>query len=112
MPIEIRRFDEMPSSRSSRYCLSIQNDSVFADFDVDNEGCVFLIRISFDGYGCCDTTGKARIMSPDRSRKLVDLIEADDVVSGELAVILSQYFRENSDVIWKDALEEHDLLCD
>ena len=85
---------------------------MFADFDVDNEGCIFMLRVSFDGYGCCRTAGKASTMSPDMSKKLIRLVESDDVASGELAAILSQYFRQNSGVIWKDALEDHGLLND
>ena len=100
----------MPPVRQSRYCLGLQDGSVFADFDLDDQGCAFLLRISFDGYGCCRTAGKASTMSSEVSERLVHLIEADDVASGELAAILSTYFQENSDVIWKDALEEHDLL--
>lgn len=99
----------MGPSRPSRYCLGLQDDSVFADFDLDDDGGVFLLRVSFDGYGCCDTP-TARTMNPDVSKTFVRLMEADDVSSGELASLLSQYFRENSDVIWKDALEEHGLL--
>ena len=110
MPIEIRRFDGMPSSRPSRYCLAFQDDSVFADFDVDNDGHVFLKGISFDGYGYCSTAGKVPSMNSDTSRKLTQLIEADDFTSGELAMILSKYFQDNSDVIWRDALEDHNLL--
>ena len=112
MSIEIRKVNDMPASRPSRYCLGLQDDSVFADFDVDSDGCVFLLRISFDGYGCCSTAEKARRMSPDISKRLIRLVESDDVASGEFAAILSQYFSENSDVIWKDALQEHDLISD
>lgn len=100
----------MPVSRPSRYCLGLQDDSVFADFDIDNEGDVFLLRISFDGYGCCRTAGKVKIMTPDVSNRLITLIESGELASGALASILSQYFRENSDVIWQDALERHRLL--
>ena len=101
----------MLPTRPCRYCLGLQGDSVFADFDVDNEGRVFLVRISFDGFGCCRTP-EARAMDTDTSRTWIDLVEADSVGSDELSVILSRYFEDNSDVIWKDALKEHDLLSD
>lgn len=102
----------MTPSRPCRYCLGLQDDSVFADFDLDSDDRVFLVRISFDGYGCCYTAEKASRMGDDTSKSIIRLIEEDDVSSAELATILSQYFRENSDVIWKDALEDHDLLAD
>ncbi len=43
----------MPT-RPCQYCLAMQNDSVFADFGVDEKGCLYLLRISYDGYGCCE----------------------------------------------------------
>ncbi len=42
----------------------------------------------------------------------MSLVENDNVVSEELRTIISEYFRENSDVIWKDALEDHALIGD
>lgn len=102
----------MPSSRPSRYCFALQDESVFADFDVDVSGSVFMLRVSFDGYGCCSTAGITSTMSPDVSKRLITLVEANDLASGELAGILSEHFRQNSDVIWKDALEDNGLLDD
>lgn len=110
MPIEIRRFYGMPPSRPSLHCLALQEDSVFADFDIDSEGRVFLVRISFDGYGCCTTAENIRPMNIDLSRSWLELIETDRVQSEEMAAILSQYFFANKDIIWADALEEHGLL--
>ena len=51
-------------------------------------------------------------MDRESSRTLIELIETGDLQSAELADLLAQYFRENSDVIWKDALLEHGLLID
>jgi len=107
--IEIRKFDDMPASRPSRWCFGLQDDSAFADFDLDEHGCVTLLRISFDGYGCCRTPG-ARAMDSETSRRWIGLVEANDFDSGEMQSILTDYFRENSDVVWKDALEEYNLL--
>ncbi len=51
-------------------------------------------------------------MSLEGSKRFISLVENDDVISEDLATIISGYFRENSDVIWKDALEEHALIGD
>jgi hypothetical protein len=51
-------------------------------------------------------------MSPEMSSKWIDLVEANNVTSEDLSGILSKYFRENRDVIWEDALLEHELLND
>ena len=110
MSIEVRTFDGMKSAgRPCRYCLGLQDDSVFADFDFDENGCITLLRISFDGFGCCQTGGEVRSMNPELSKRFINLVEANDM-SESLGAILSQYFTVNSDVIWKDALERHGLL--
>ena len=111
MSIELRKFEDMPESRSSRWCLGLQDDSVFADFDFDEQGCVTLLRISFDGYGCCRTPG-ARAMDSETSQRWISLVEANDFDSGEMQSILTAYLSDNSEVIWKDALEEYNLLND
>ena len=108
--MEIRKFDSMSPSRSSRYCLSLQDDCVFADFDIDDQGRIFLLRISFDGYGCCETVEFARSMSAEDSNEFVTLIETERVNSPKMRAILSRFLTDNSDVIWKDALLEHELI--
>lgn len=100
----------MPSTRPCRYCLGMQNDSVFADFDLNSAGDVVLSAISFDGYGCCLTKGKVQTMSHDVSQRFISLVESNDLNSGELASILAGFFSENTGVIWRDALKDHDLL--
>ncbi len=43
-------------TRACNYCFSLQGGNVFADFNIDNNQCLYLVRISFDGYGCCDVS--------------------------------------------------------
>jgi hypothetical protein len=109
--MHVRAFPVMPT-RPCRLCLALQNDSVFADFDADDSGRLYLVRISFDGYGCCypawtDTPARMLLSS---SQTLIRLIEADNLPHPEVASILSAYFVECGDAIWKDALEEHSLV--
>ena len=98
----------MPT-RPCHYCLSLQGDSVFADFDISDNGHVYLRRISFDGYGCC-TVAEIRPMSAEDSSNFVKWIESDDVENDGLRVNLAKYFNENIDVLWSDALADHELL--
>jgi hypothetical protein len=105
MPIRIQNY---PAFRECRFCLSLQEDSVFADFDVDEEGHAFLRRISFDGYGCC--SGEFKKMAPHDSRVLIDSVERGAVQDPQIEVVLRTYFEENAGVIWSDALASHDLL--
>lgn len=100
----------MPRSRPSRYCFALQDDSVFADFDLDDNGHVFLLRISFDRYGCCGTAEESTRMSFAESERFVGLIESNRISSEEFIQRLEHYFKQNKDVIWSDALEEYGLL--
>ena len=108
-PAGIRKVNDMPASRPSLYCLAFQDDSVFADFDIDEQGRVFIVRISFDGFGCCHTN-HAIPMSVDTSARFLHLLENENIKTREFASILENYFKENSGVIWKDAMEVHGLL--
>lgn len=71
---------------------------------------MYLVRISFDGYGCCNTDDNATKLSLPESQALLELVEADDVNRNEVREILYRYFNQNRNVIWRDALEDHELL--
>jgi hypothetical protein len=88
----------------------LQGGSVFADFDMDDADVISLTRISFDGYGCCEVGDTIKKMNAGDSRLLLDAIARGEVDSIEVEKLLRKYFRENKDVIWRDALAEHDLL--
>jgi hypothetical protein len=107
MAISIQVFPTM-ASRPCRFCLSLQEGSVFADFDVDEEGRVFLRRISFDGYGCCN--GDFNKMSIDDSLFLIGAVDRGTVEDPKIEAVLRTYFEENADVLWSDALASHDLF--
>ena len=96
-------------SRGCRFCLSLQDDSVFADFDVDLDGRVFVVRISFDGYGCCDAPIDVGRMGPAESAALLSMIQ-DGTVRPPAEAILRAYFQANRDALWANALADHALL--
>jgi hypothetical protein len=104
MSILIQNF---PPFRGGRFCLSLQEDSVFADFDVDSDGRVFLLRISFDGYGCC--SGDFTKLNPEDSGLLLDAVGRNAVARPEIQILLRAYFAANKGLIWSDALESHGL---
>lgn len=81
---------------------------MFADFDIDDANRVFLRRISFDGYGCCD--GEFKKMSLEDSQLLLEAVDRETVNSPKVEVTLRTYFVQNSDVIWSDALANHELV--
>src|SRR5579864_9248749 len=107
--MEISTYFWTAPARPCRFCLCLHGGSVFADFDIDSDGRVHLVRISFDGYGCCATEGKVGRMSLHDSQTLVKLVDAEDVNRDEIREILYRYFKQNQNVIWQDALVEHQL---
>jgi hypothetical protein len=109
--MQIRNFEPMPT-RPCQYCLALQDDSVFSDFDVDQDGCLYLVRISFDGYGCLEIDSKTEIgkIDSENSKNLVGLIKENKLETPEASRILKEYFYKNRELLWEDALEDHCLI--
>ena len=103
----------MPT-RPCVFCLALQDGSVFADFDVDSTGSAFLVRISFDGYGCCHIEEGSGIgtISPDDTAEILAAIEGRTLQSPGIVRILENYFDHNRSLLWQDALEDHQLISD
>jgi hypothetical protein len=110
MAMEIAKYVWLTLTRPCNFCLCFEGGSVFADFDIGSDGLLYLVRISFDGYGCCVTEGKIAPMSLRDSQTIINRVDADDLNSNVVREILYRYFRENQKVIWQDALLEHQLL--
>jgi hypothetical protein len=90
--------------------LSLQGGSVFADFDVDRDERLYLVRISLDGYGCCRAPADVGRMRPEDSSLLLDMTARRAVEPGAVEPILRGYFTENEERLWGDALREHGLV--
>jgi hypothetical protein len=99
-----------PPSRPCLFALSLQEDSVFADFECDEDGRVYAVRVSFDGFGCCHTTNEIGKMGGHDSSVLLEMVATGSIDSERVDPIMRQYFSQNVRFIWADALREHDLL--
>lgn len=108
--MQIATYQWAVDTRPCDFCLCLAGGSVFADFATDAQGRVHLIRISFDGYGCCETEGRSTTMSAEDSKAVTDSIAADDVNNVRVRDVLFRYFDENRGVIWQNALTEHKCL--
>lgn len=97
-------------TRPCDYGLAFQDDSVFADFRLSEKGLLYLVRISYDGYGCCEPIVEISKMDEEKSRCLISAIERSDFQSAEIQEIVSGYFREHKHELWEDALIEHNLI--
>jgi hypothetical protein len=99
----------MPS-RPCDFCFGLQDDSVFMDLNLDQDNRFYLVRISFDGFGCCHIYDTKRKLDLVRSNELIRRIKSDDFNHPSVSKIISFYLNENKDVLWEDALVEHQLI--
>ncbi len=107
--MEIALYPVMRPSRPCRFCLSLQGGSVFADFDVDPDGRVFAVRVSFDGYGGRHAPPDVGRMNVCDSEALLTMVQQGSI-HAEAAPALRAYFQQNRDALWPDALTHHGLL--
>jgi len=108
--MEIELYTWPAASRPCRFCLCLQDGSVFADFDVDADGRVFAVRVSFDSYGCCTAPADIGRMNARDSETLLAMVERGAIDVAAAAPLLRAYFRDNRDAFWADALATHGLL--
>ncbi len=97
--------------RPCNYSLAMQDDGVFADFNLLANGCLRLVRISFDGFGCFSTEDASEIgvVNKQDSDKVISAFEKDrfDI---HILNIISRFLSENGEHLWGEALECHELV--
>jgi hypothetical protein len=71
---------------------------------------LYLVRISFDRYGCCDAPADVGRMSREDSSLLLGMDARNAVDPRAAEPILRNYFAENQERLWDDALREHGLV--
>lgn len=100
----------MPDSRNSDFYLGCLDGSIFLDFNYSNDNLVYLRRISFDGYGCCNIDNNAVCLDYKLSNDFLVEINKEDLNQEKIALIVLELIRLNKDNIWTEALEEYNLI--
>ena len=97
--------------RKAAYILAL-GDVAFSDFGVDEDGRLYLLRISFDGYGCCTPDHDAvTSMSARDSQDLIERMGSDELLDTDhVRTLLRRYFEAHRAVLWEDALVEWGLV--
>lgn len=103
------RITSMPASRPADYYLSYLDDSVFIDF-LDSPQGIALIRISFDGYGCCTLGSDLKTLNAEDSTKFRKLVANSDLDQHAIGQIVRKAIALNKSCIWEDALTEYELI--
>ncbi|NVK21838.1 MAG: hypothetical protein HWD86_04925 [Kangiellaceae bacterium] len=104
------RLSKQLDTRNCQFCLALQNDAVFMDFYIKENGCLILLRISFDGYGCCYPSSGLKELDSKSSKTLLNLIQKDNLNSTQTCKIISNYLKDNKKSLWEEALQEHQLI--
>lgn len=109
-------FRSVKPFRSCDLQISMKNDSVYADFHVrkvQGRPVLTLVRISFDGYGCCQVVGQACTMSADDSAVIQRMTAKSSLTRGDeedAMHIMRCFFQKHQNHLWVDALTHHRLL--
>lgn len=102
----------MPSIRPADYYLGCLDGCVFIDFNLTNNNCIYLRRISFDGYGCCDLDDFSTPMSKEDSQLFIDTYKRKDLDQVVMTLLIKKTIKNNKEHIWQDALKEYSLIED
>lgn len=102
----IHVYKTMPASRPADLCLEIDGCCIFADFNRDGDR-LMLVRISFDGFGCCETPA-ARPMSEEDTRVIWSFVDGR-ASNDDCDAALRRYFAAHQDLIWPEALARYEL---
>ncbi len=100
----------MPQTRKADYYLGCLDSSVFIDFDRSIDNLIFLVRISFDGYGCCNLDNKAKHLNPKDSQEFIEEIEKENLNQETIGRLVQKIIKINKNHIWKDVIEEYGLI--
>jgi hypothetical protein len=100
----------MPDTRKANYYLGCLDGSVFIDFNLTSDNLISLCRISFDGYGCCDTSKTTYFLNSELSKKFIEEIEKDELDQEKLTPLIKEIIKSNQEFIWTDALVEYNLI--
>ena len=99
----------MPASRKADFYLGCLDSCVFLDFNLTTDKQINLCRISFDGYGCCNIDN-AKCLDEKSSKDFITEIGKSNLDQEKITKLVLELIRLNQGNIWKDALEEYNLI--
>jgi hypothetical protein len=97
-------------NRTSDYCLSYDDDSVFIDYIHCGNEQVRLLSISFDGYGCCRLERTGIPLAIDKSQVFKEQMTAGITDQEMMLSLVKESILLNKEQLWIDALEEYTLI--
>ena len=95
----------MPYTRTADYILGCCDGSVFIDLNLNSKGQVYLQRISFDGYGCCEVKF-SKPLDQNKSLRLIEEMQKNVINQRIIEHLVLNLISINSDKIWNEALKK------
>lgn len=101
---------KMPKSRPSDFCFSLFDGSVFVDF-AKKGGLLYLLRISFDGYGCYSVPGSSNPLNKEHTKSFLKIVRGGMKDQTELLGLIKTAIRLNRPLLDADEpLQKYKLL--
>lgn len=100
----------MPKTRKADFYLGCLDSSVFMDFNLAKDQRIFLKRISFDGYGCCELKQIKYKLDKEDSKRFINLMNKEELDQKEVEVLVKKIIKISQEEIWNEALEEYKLI--
>lgn len=98
----------MPKTRKADFYLGCCDSSVFIDFNKSGNNLIYLCRISFDGYGCCNLK-HVNYLSPALSSHFLAEISKPEIDQEAMTTLVKEIIALNKKEIWGDALKSYQL---
>jgi hypothetical protein len=100
----------MPATRKADYHLGCLDGSVFIDLNLSEDNRIYLRRISFDGYGCCNLDDVVNSLSYEDSLRFIEEFKKENLDDRVMTSLVKELIKINKDHIWTDAIEEYGLI--
>jgi hypothetical protein len=100
----------MPKTRPADFYLGCLDGSVFIDFNKTGNDQIALIRISFDGYGCCNLEKEIELLNEEDSGLFIKEMKKESLNQKAITTLVKKSIEINKKHIWIDALEKYELI--
>ncbi|RNC79655.1 MAG: hypothetical protein ED557_14120 [Balneola sp.] len=101
---------KMPNTRRADYYLGCLDGSIFLDFNRSPDNRISLVRISFDGFGCCGLDESSIELSSKNSQDFISEMEKESLDQKVISELVYQIINANREHIWPEAIKEYGLL--
>ena len=100
----------MPKTRPADFYLGCLDGSVFIDFNKTINDQISLVRISFDGYGCCNLEKQVELLNENDSSLFIKEMNNEYLNQEVITAMVKKSIAINEKHIWTDALEKYELI--